>query len=230
MVRPQPQQVRVIPQPCFVEDEITPPQPQAVSRVSAYHRAYAKARKPRRYEESSQSLEFERPTHSRITKKATRHHAVGRVPQHYAFGGPTQPQASEQLLFGKAVAFGGDSQPLASERSPQPTAFRKVRRAVAQPPFAPPPQFGAAPHFQALRRRSPQPQATKRITRALILSLSVCYHARLQDRARYEEGVSRQFVNPLSLPGGDKQFRDEIRWLVYSLIAFMCYILVLFLF
>ena len=62
----------------------------------------------------------------------------------------------------------------------------------------------------------PQPQAIGKITRALILSLSVCYHARLQDRDAYEDGVSEQFANPLSLPGGDDQFRDEIRWSVLN--------------
>ena len=60
----------------------------------------------------------------------------------------------------------------------------------------------------------PQSQAIGKITRALILSLSVCYHARLQDRDAYEDGVSMQFANPLSLPGRDDQFRNEIRWLV----------------
>lgn len=219
MARPQPQQVRVIPQPRFVEDEITP-QPQAVSRVSALPQAYAKARKRKVSEELPRSSDFQRPTQARVIAKATRHQAVGRVSQRYGFERAPQP--------------------LASEQAPQLPAHRKVRQHVvlgraAQPldflPFgAPPPQFGGAPaHLQALKRRSPQPQATKRITRALILSLSVCYHARLQDRARYEEGVSRQFVNPLSLPGGDKQFRDEIRWLVLLLIASKCFMLILFL-
>ena len=60
-----------------------------------------------------------------------------------------------------------------------------------------------------------EPQTIGKITRALILSLSVCYHARLQIRTNYEEGVSEQFLDPLFLPGGDDQFRNEIRWLVY---------------
>ena len=56
---------------------------------------------------------------------------------------------------------------------------------------------------------------TGKIARALVLSVSVCYHARLQkDRDDYETGVSQQFVNPLSLPGGAERFRNEIRWLV----------------
>jgi hypothetical protein len=124
-----------------------------------------------------------------------------------------------------------------SERVIRPRGYRNVPspfalRGAAQPldpPFgiAPPPlQFGGPSHLQAFIR-SPQPQATKRITRALILSLSVCYHARLQDRTGYEKGVSRQFVNPLSLHGGDKQFRDEIRWSVLSLVASKCLMLLL---
>ena len=49
-------------------------------------------------------------------------------------------------------------------------------------------------------------------TRALILAVSVCYHARLQDRRDYEEGLTEQFVAPLTLPNGVDHFRDEIRW------------------
>ena len=50
------------------------------------------------------------------------------------------------------------------------------------------------------------------ITRALVLALSVCYHARLHDREDYEEGVVDHFIGPIDLPGGSEQFRDEIRW------------------
>ena len=49
-------------------------------------------------------------------------------------------------------------------------------------------------------------------TRAVILAVSVCYHARLQDRRDFEEGISGQFVSPLALPNGVEHFRDEIRW------------------
>ena len=58
-------------------------------------------------------------------------------------------------------------------------------------------------------------QATDAITRALILSLSVCYHARLQDREEYEEAVVYQFRAPLALPQGKEQFCNEMRWYVY---------------
>ncbi len=52
------------------------------------------------------------------------------------------------------------------------------------------------------------------IARALVLSLSVCYHARLQDRKEYEDGVINSFTDPISLPNGAEQFRDEIRWYI----------------
>ena len=57
------------------------------------------------------------------------------------------------------------------------------------------------------QKPSPNP-----ITRSLLLAISVCYHARLQDRVGYEEGVTAQFVAPLGLPGGAAQFRNEIQW------------------
>lgn len=50
------------------------------------------------------------------------------------------------------------------------------------------------------------------LTRALILAVSVCYHARLSERAQYEIGIVTQFRAPLALPGGVQQFRNEIRW------------------
>ncbi len=50
------------------------------------------------------------------------------------------------------------------------------------------------------------------ITRCLLLAVSVCYQARLQDRRDYEEGVSKQ----LEIHGGADRFRSEIRWLVIN--------------
>ena len=58
------------------------------------------------------------------------------------------------------------------------------------------------------------------ITRALVLALSVCYHARLQDRKDYEEGVVEHFIGPINLPGGSQQFTDEIRWYGMGLMYF----------
>ena len=48
--------------------------------------------------------------------------------------------------------------------------------------------------------------------RALVLSLSVCYHARLENREEYEEGVAGYFTGPIELIDGADQFRDEMRW------------------
>ena len=52
------------------------------------------------------------------------------------------------------------------------------------------------------------------VTSALILAVSVCYHARLQEREKYEQMVCVKFVPPLALPGGAIQFRNEITWSV----------------
>ena len=54
------------------------------------------------------------------------------------------------------------------------------------------------------------------ITWSLIISLSVCYHARLQVRDDYEKEAVKQFRTPLDLPGGVEQFRCEIKW--YTLV------------
>jgi hypothetical protein len=50
------------------------------------------------------------------------------------------------------------------------------------------------------------------LTRSLILSLSVCYHARLSDRKEYERKVAHEFTAPLVLSGGMTEFRNVIRW------------------
>ena len=42
----------------------------------------------------------------------------------------------------------------------------------------------------------------------------MCYHARLQDRRDFEEEIAGLFIEPLALPRGVDDFRDEIRWLV----------------
>lgn len=51
-----------------------------------------------------------------------------------------------------------------------------------------------------------------RMTRSLVLALSVSYYARLQNRVQYEKEVYGGFQDPLSLPGGIKGFREEIKW------------------
>ena len=50
------------------------------------------------------------------------------------------------------------------------------------------------------------------LTRSLILAVSVCYHARLSERKKYEEGVAAEFTSPLTLSGGVNEFRNVIRW------------------
>ncbi len=54
---------------------------------------------------------------------------------------------------------------------------------------------------------------------ALIMSLSVCYHSRLQDRDYYETEVVKQFKSPLdkmedgsTLSLTKAQFKAEIKW------------------
>lgn len=49
------------------------------------------------------------------------------------------------------------------------------------------------------------------ITRSLILAVSVCYHAKLQDRTDFEDGIVQNFITPLKLTD-KKQFCNEIRW------------------
>ena len=58
----------------------------------------------------------------------------------------------------------------------------------------------------------PPPLDKRYLTTSMILALCVCYHARLQKRADYEEFISASFMDPLNLPRGAQQFRNEIRW------------------
>ena len=76
--------------------------------------------------------------------------------------------------------------------------------------------FGPKMNEMAARINPEMEDIEDPITRSLLLAISVCYHARLQDREDYEEGVTAQFVAPLGLPGGAAQFRDEIRWCVFN--------------
>ncbi|XP_078381354.1 E3 ubiquitin-protein ligase rnf213-alpha-like isoform X3 [Oculina patagonica] len=48
------------------------------------------------------------------------------------------------------------------------------------------------------------------VTRALVLSLGVCYQARLQDREPYRRAVAQSFSNPCQLPGGHRRILQEI--------------------
>ncbi|XP_052239407.1 E3 ubiquitin-protein ligase rnf213-alpha-like [Dreissena polymorpha] len=48
------------------------------------------------------------------------------------------------------------------------------------------------------------------LTRCLVLSIGVCYHACLRSRANYRETVARAFRAPCPLPGGADQILEEI--------------------
>ncbi len=48
----------------------------------------------------------------------------------------------------------------------------------------------------------------------------MCYHARLQEKAEYEEGVVAQFMAPLDCDSVDT-FHDEIKWLVNLVLSYM---------
>ena len=49
------------------------------------------------------------------------------------------------------------------------------------------------------------------LTRALVLAIGVCYHAKLQERREeYRTVVARSFKAPCFLPGGHKQIHSEI--------------------
>ena len=51
------------------------------------------------------------------------------------------------------------------------------------------------------------------MSRALVLSIGVCYHARLQEREPYRRAVAPSFSRPCQLPGGHKRILKEItRW------------------
>lgn len=39
----------------------------------------------------------------------------------------------------------------------------------------------------------------------------MCYSARLLNRDDYEENVCMQFRQPIALPGGVQQFREEVK-------------------
>ena len=50
------------------------------------------------------------------------------------------------------------------------------------------------------------------VTKALVYTVAVCYHARLNDRAKFEDSVVMQFVDPYNLPkeNAAQHFRKEI--------------------
>ena len=56
------------------------------------------------------------------------------------------------------------------------------------------------------------------MTRALVLAIGVCYHAKLQEKRQdYREVVAQSFKAPCVLPGGEKQILREITRSLFSL-------------
>ena len=49
------------------------------------------------------------------------------------------------------------------------------------------------------------------MTRALVLAIGVCYHAKLQEKRQdYRKVVAQSFKDPCVLPDGEKQILREI--------------------
>lgn len=49
------------------------------------------------------------------------------------------------------------------------------------------------------------------VTRALVLAIGVCYHAKLQEKRQdYRKVVAQSFKAPCLLPGGEKQILREL--------------------
>ncbi|XP_068694638.1 E3 ubiquitin-protein ligase rnf213-alpha-like [Montipora foliosa] len=48
------------------------------------------------------------------------------------------------------------------------------------------------------------------VTRALVLSVGVCYHARLQNREPFRRAIAPSFSHPCLLPGGHRRIQHEI--------------------
>ncbi|XP_006816196.2 E3 ubiquitin-protein ligase rnf213-alpha-like [Saccoglossus kowalevskii] len=69
------------------------------------------------------------------------------------------------------------------------------------------------PLIEDIKMKSDHPsyETPSMLTRALTLSLGVCYHARLQDQRRaYRIEVAQYFVAPCALPGGEQQMVLEM--------------------
>ena len=53
-------------------------------------------------------------------------------------------------------------------------------------------------------------QPISAVTRALVLTLGVCYQARLRERKKFVKYVSAKFQLPCDLPLGSERFEQEI--------------------
>ena len=55
------------------------------------------------------------------------------------------------------------------------------------------------------------------MTRALVLAIGVCYHAKLQEKRQdYRKVVAQSFKAPCVLPGGEEQILREITRSLFS--------------
>lgn len=56
------------------------------------------------------------------------------------------------------------------------------------------------------------------VTRALVLAIGVCYHAKLQEKRQdYRKVVAQSFKAPCLLPGGEKQILRELERCLFFL-------------
>ena len=53
-------------------------------------------------------------------------------------------------------------------------------------------------------------QPLRLLTKALLYSVAVCYHARLSNRGAFEEGITSAFIEPYLIQGGRSRFLEEI--------------------
>lgn len=53
-------------------------------------------------------------------------------------------------------------------------------------------------------------QPLRLLTKALLYSVAVCYHARLSNRKAFEDGITRAFPEPYAIPHQRGRFIDEV--------------------
>lgn len=49
-----------------------------------------------------------------------------------------------------------------------------------------------------------------KLTKALLLALSVCYHSSLNSRGEYRQYITKYFVHPFELSKGPEEMEQEI--------------------
>ena len=58
-------------------------------------------------------------------------------------------------------------------------------------------------------------QPLRLLTKALLYSVAVCYHARLSNRETFEDRITGVFPEPYAIPQGKERFISEIHRLVH---------------